>query len=247
MQEIIQKILKNEIMYYVVVPIILPIIGWIKSWYDIRIKNRKMGYWKLKYRRATSFYDIAIKTYLYMLINLIVMAVIRLLCTFWIEERLTYIIGVLTCSIVNLVIVICFVKNPKTKIEFYTDGRKKQLLLFILGFIFSIGFVEMYLKKYQFTISAIYFLALIIWACFLAKYTDMVYILDKSCADIYVNGSEAVKCIYAGSMKKNGNWIYVVRYVGEYYEEIRIKESEIVRIDYYGEPDIIIQKLSLKR
>lgn len=205
MQEIIQKILKNEIMYYVVVPIILPIIGWIKSWYDIRIKNRKMGYWKLKYRRVTSFYDIAIKTYLYMLINLIVMAVIRLLCTFWIEER------------------------------------------FILGFIFSIGFVEMYLKKYQFTISAIYFLALIIWACFLAKYTDMVYILDKSRADIYVNGSEAVKCIYAGSMRKNGNWIYVVRYVGEYYEEIRIKESEIVRIDYYGEPDIIIQKFSLKK
>lgn len=84
-------------------------------------------------------------------------------------------------------------------------------------------------------------------ALLLVKCMDMVYILDKSCADIYVNGAETVKCVYAGSIRKNGNWIYVDRYIEDYYEEIRIKESEIVRIDYYGEPLIDVRKLSLRR
>ena len=90
-------------------------------------------------------------------------------------------------------------------------------------------------------------IALAGWVFVLFKYVDMIYILDKSCADIYVNGAESVKCIHAGSMRKNGGWIYVERYIGDYLEEIRIKESEIVRIDYYGEPLVTVQRLKIFR
>lgn len=247
MQEIIQKILRNEIMYYVVVPVSLPILGWIKNWHDIKVKNRTMGYWKIKYRRSESFYDIALKTYICMMINIFVVGVIKALSSFWLEKRLTYIICGFICSIVNSVIVICVVKKPKTKIELYTDGRIKQFLLFMLDFIFSIGFWTTSSGKYQYIISLTFGMSLFFWALLLVKYMDMVYILDKSWADIYVNGAETVKCVYAGSIRKNGNWIYVDRYIEDYYEEIRIKESEIVRIDYYGEPIIDVRKLSLRR
>lgn len=175
------------------------------------------------------------------------MGVIKTLASFWLEKRLTYIICGFICSIVNSVIVICVVKKPKTKIELYTDGRIKQLLLFMLDLIFSIGFWTSSFGKYQYIVSLTFGMSLFFWALLLVKCMDMVYILDKSCADIYVNGAETVKCVYAGNIRKNGNWIYVDRYIEDYYEEIRIKESELVRIDYYGEPLIDVRKLSLRR
>ena len=181
------------------------------------------------------------------MINIFVVGVIRILGSLWLEKRLTYIICGFICSTVNSVIVICVIKKPKTKIELYADGRTKQLLLFTLDLIFSIAFWAMPFKKYQYIVSLAFGMSLIFWTLLLVKCMDMVYILDKSCADIYVNGAETVKCVYAGSIRKNGNWIYVDRYIEDYYEEIRIKESEIVRIDYYGEPLIDVRKLSLRR
>lgn len=44
-------------------------------------------------------------------------------------------------------------KKPKTKIELYTDGRIKQLLLFMLDLIFSIGFWTSSFGKYQYIVS----------------------------------------------------------------------------------------------
>lgn len=112
-----------------------------------RCRKSYKRYWKIKHRRSDSFYDIALKTYIYMMINIFVMGVIRILISFWLVKRLTYIICGFICSIVNSVIVICVVKKPKTKIELYTDGRTKQLLLFMLNLIFSIGFWVTPFKK----------------------------------------------------------------------------------------------------
>ncbi|MBD5520218.1 MAG: hypothetical protein HDR03_03180 [Lachnospiraceae bacterium] len=246
MLEIIHKILKNEIMYYVIVPIILPIFGWIKNWYDIKVKNKKMGYWKIKYRRGYSFYDIAIKTYIYMMINFFIMQLISYICSFWIDEKLSYISFGIIFVVINIIIMFYITKRPQTIIELWTNKRIKQMLLGILCFIFSIGFFMELVTKYQYALLIAYGVALIVWSILLFKCTDKVFILDKPYADIYVDGAETVKCIYAGSMKKNGGWIYVNRDVEGYDEEIRIKESEIVRIDYYGDPLVIIQNLRKK-
>ena len=60
--------------------------------------------------------------------------------------------------------------------------------------------------------------------------------MDNRYADIYVKGSEKAAVAEAGSIKKQGEWIIVKRYVNGYEEELRIRESDIVRIDYYGDP-----------
>lgn len=76
-------------------------------------------------------------------------------------------------------------------------------------------------------------------------YCDVVFILDNRYADIYVKGSERARFAEAGSIKKLGEWIIVNRYANGYDEEIRIKESDIVRIDYYGRQMLMVEKRKL--
>ncbi len=246
MQEILQKTLENETMYYVIVPITLLILGWIKNWYDIKSKNKKMGYWKIQYRRGNSFYDIARKAYIYMMINLFIMQLLIVIISLWHKNGRLHIALGLIGIVINIIVTVVTLKHPKTKIELYTDGLNKQFLLMFLCIIFSTVFFVP-LINYKNIALFVWGIALAGWVFLLFKYVDMIYILDKSCADIYVNGAESVKCIHAGSMRKNGGWIYVERYIGDYLEEIRIKESEIVRIDYYGEPLVTVQRLKIFR
>ena len=72
-------------------------------------------------------------------------------------------------------------------------------------------------------------------------------ILDNRYADIYIKDNEKAEQAAAGTIKKQGDWIIVRRYIHEYEEEIRIKEEDIVRIDYYGEPIIFIRKFGKRR
>lgn len=247
MVDFVQKIFKNEIMYYVIVPIIIPLFGWVKSWHDINEKNKKIGYWKIKFRRGYSFHDIAIRTYMFMLINMMIMHLLRFVCSFWIEEILSYTIVGFVYVTINIVILNCILKQYKTKMELWTDKRLKKVLLITLCFILSIAFFERLLPEHQYFTKVAFYIGLIGW-CFILFYcSDMIYILDKRYADIYINGTESVKFIYAGNMKKRGGWIYVYRYIDGYEEEIRIKESEIVRIDYYGEPLVDIQNYRTKK
>ena len=132
----------------------------------------------------------------------------------------------------------------KAKIELL---KNKQVLMGMIWFIFSIAFFIALVPKYQYVVESIYCVSLIGWCVFLFKYADMVFILEKSYADIYINGAETVERIHAGNMRKKGGWIYVDKCVEDYEEEIRIKESEIIRIDYYGEPIIYVKVHSRKR
>lgn len=231
-----QRIFKSEIMYYVIVPVCLLLFERINSWYEIKNENRKMGYWKIKIKRAPSFYTIAINLYKLMMINLLIMDIIKYISCFWIKKALSYIIISIIYIIINTLIVVYIAKQPKTKIALLTNQRTKQILMGILWFIFNIVFFLEIIPKYKYIIELIVGIALIRWFIFLSKYADTTFILDKSYADIYINGSEAVKGIYAGSMRKKGGWIYIDRNIEGFDEEIRIKESEIIRIDYYGEP-----------
>lgn len=40
MKEFLLKILNSEIMYYVIIPIVVVILGWIKSGHDLKEKIR---------------------------------------------------------------------------------------------------------------------------------------------------------------------------------------------------------------
>lgn len=75
----------------------------------------------------------------------------------------------------------------------------------------------------------------------------MIFILDKSYADIYVNGNVVAEGVIAGSMRRQGDWVFVAREIEGSFEEIRIREEKITRIDYYGEPVISIEPYFKKR
>ena len=51
MVQTVEKILKSEIMYYVIVPFVIVFLGWIKNGYDLKVKNKELGYWMKKYKK----------------------------------------------------------------------------------------------------------------------------------------------------------------------------------------------------
>ena len=62
MKEILLKIFDSEIMYYVVIPIVIVLLGWVKNERDLKEKNKELGYWMLKCRKIPTFPDIIVTT-----------------------------------------------------------------------------------------------------------------------------------------------------------------------------------------
>lgn len=55
MKEILLRILNSEIVHYVVVPIAIVLLGWVKNERDLKEKNKELGYWMLKCRKLPTF------------------------------------------------------------------------------------------------------------------------------------------------------------------------------------------------
>ena len=211
MKESLLKIFDSEIMYYVVIPIVIVLLGWVKNERDLKEKNKELGYWMLKCRKIPTF---------------------------------PYICGIWYLGI-NAIITFKNCKSQNGKIEFWQDGKLKKKLAITLYLIFAISMLTDFSGKYSWIVEVIFIILLIVWIICLLNYCDVAFILDNRYADIYVKGSESAQFAEAGSIRKHGEWIIVNRYVNGYDEEIRIKESDIVRIDYYGEPMIMVEKRNL--
>lgn len=245
MKEFLLKILNSEIMYYVIIPIVVVILGWIKSGHDLKEKNKELGYWMMKCRKSPTFLDLALKNYIMMTANLIVMSAVRFVLVFWKGTTFSYVISGSLYMGLNGLFAFRNCRSDKGKIELWKDGRRKKVLIITLCMIFGIPFFSELYGKYILAIEIIFAILLLTWAICLYNYCDVAFILDNRYADIYVKGSERAQFAEAGSIKKHGEWIIVNRYVNGYDEEIRIKESDIVRIDYYGGPLIMVEKRKL--
>ena len=247
MKEMLQKTLSSEVMYYVVVPIMVVILGWIKNERDIKEKNKELGYWMLECKKLSTFPDIMLKTYKIMAINLFAtIAVRQILCNCKIMTfSYSYIIFGIWYFSINIVITLWNCKRNNGKIEFWNNGKRKRMLAIMLYLIYCIPFLGEISDKYSLVSETIFIILLIFWINYLFNCCDVAFILDSRYADIYVKGSETAQFAEAGSMRKHGDWIIVNKYANGYDEEIRIKESDIVRIDYYGEPMIMVETRNL--
>ena len=245
MIEILLKILKSETMYYVAIPLIVVFLNWIKNGYDVYKRNKELGYWELKCRKLPTFLDIIMKMYLWMAINSGIMQGIRIGLSLWKSEIYSYILTGIMQLAVNLFIVFLICRDKKIKIEFWTNGTEKKILIGALYVIYGVAFFAELFIKFKYVIELAFTVSLIVWIFFLFKYSDVAFILDNRYADIYIKGSNVAEFAEAGSMDKRGEWVIVNRYINDYDEEIRIKESDIVRIDYYGGPMIAIAKRKL--
>lgn len=245
MKEFLLKIFTSEIMYYVVVPIVVVLLGWIKSERDIKEKNKELGYWMMKCRKSFTFPDIALKIYKMMAINLMVMYIVRVMLYLWKGMIFSYIVSGILYFGINGLLTFLNCRSVKSKIEFWENGKAKGILVITLYFIYGIPFFFKLYGKYVAVVEIVFCVLLSAWVVFLFRFCDVVFILDNRYADIYVKGSESAQFAEAGSIKKYGEWIIVNRYVNGYDEEIRIKESDIVRIDYYGGPMIMVERRKL--
>ena len=246
MKEFLLKIFNSEIMHYVVVPIVVPIVvallGWMKNKHDLKEKNKELGYWMMKWRKLPTFQELALKNYKIFAMNLVIMSIVRLVFVFWKGRIFSYIVSGILYFGLNGIVVFLNCRSANSKMELWKAGRKKELLIFILYMIYGIPFFLDLYGKYVWIAEIIFCTLLLVWAICLLNYFEVAFVLDNRYADIYVKGSEKAQFAAAGSIKKQGEWIIVNRYVNEYDEEIRIKESDIVRIDYYGGPIIIVEK-----
>lgn len=238
----VQKILQSEIMYYVIIPLAIVVLNWIKNWLDVKGKNKELGYWMKKCKRATTFVDIAMKMYK----KLAVIFFVSIFIIFYIfsttGELLHCIMSGILYFIFGGAVVFQTWRETQTRVEFMTNGKCKKVLILALYFIF--GFA-LFGKMFGNILEIAFLTVLVIWAYFLLKYSDVVFVIEKPYADIYVKGSEKAEYAEAGSIVKQGGWIIVSRYINGFEEEIRIRESDITRIDYYGKPMVFMGKRKL--
>ncbi len=157
----------------------------------------------------------------------------------------SHIVSGILYFLINGLVIFLNCRSVKGKVEFWKSGKCKVALTITLYLIYGIPFfLELY-GKYAVIAEIMFGVLLFVWAVCLFRYCDVAFILDNRYADIYVKGSESAQFAEAGSIKKQGEWIIVNRYVNGYDEEIRIRESNIVRIDYYGGPMIWLEKRKL--
>lgn len=245
MKELLIKILDNNIMYYIIVPLIVVFLGWIKNAYDIKEKNKELGYWIKKYKRLKTFIDISMQVYKWLTFVIIFSMIIRIIVELFKGKLMSYIIGGTIYSIIGIIIVVLVWRKTATKIEFLTNGKSKKILLISLYLIFLFGFFVSGASSTYNIFFILFVIMLLIWIFCLYRYSDIAFILDNSFADIYVKGSDKAELVEAGNIEKKGEWIIVRRYINGYDEELRIKESDIVRIDYYGGPFIYVKKIKI--
>lgn len=245
MKEILLEIIDSEIMYYVVVPFVLMLLGWIKNAHDIKEKNKELGYWMIKHRKMPTFADIAMKLYKALAINLVIVQIAILFVELWKGLLFAYIMCGIVYFGVGALCVILIWKEKNTKVEFMTHGKNKKVLLIFLYLIYALPFFFELYGKYTVIVDFLFAILLSIWMYYLYKYSDIVLVWDNIYADIYINGSEKAEFAEVGSLKKHGEWILVNRHINGCEEEIRIKESDIVRIDYYGGPAYVVLQCRL--
>lgn len=163
----------------------------------------------------------------------------------WKGTLFAYIVSGILYFLISALIVFLSCRSAKVKVEFWTYGRIKMWLIISLYLIYGIPFfIELY-GKYAMIVEIVFGISLFIWACFLILCCDDVFILDNQYADIYVKGGEKAQFAEAGSIKRKGDWIIVNREINGCQQEVRIKESDIVRIDYYGGPIISVESQKL--
>ena len=245
MEEASFVVILINILKGLVFPIIVCIVQQWISKKNIKEKYKGMSYWKMETRREFSFVDIELAAYKYFsIICIIVYGLKGILNIFGVNKISLIGWEILYCSIAAL-FVLYVRKNVKFRKEMLVDKKKKWELIILIFVIQSVPILsEVSNGVYIFNIL-FWGMLLLGWAYCVLEYCDVVRVIEYQYADIYLSENEIIRGIETENIKKKGKWILVKQGVGETRREIRILETQIVRIDYYGEPIIDIEKRKL--
>lgn len=233
----IKKILASSVTHYVVIPILILVAEWIKNACDKKKENKKIGCWLKTYRKPRGFYNMMWRFYISLGVSLFLTVMVREICK---KESIPNIIFDAAYLAISAIIMLIIWKRPVMKSEFLSNGTAKKILIIALYIIYGVYCI----MGADCTIALILFaVGILLWGFFLYKYSDVTYVFENKYADIYIRGNDKIEAVSTMTIRKNGNWIIANRIVNECKEEIRIREDDIVRVDYYGEPIIINKKL----
>lgn len=236
-QSVISKVLDSSVTHYVFIPIIILVAGWIKNACDKKKENKKIGCWLKTYRKPRGFYNMMWRFYISLGVSLFFTVMVREICK---KESIPNIIFVAAYLAISAIIMLIIWKRPVMKSEFLSNGTAKKILIIALYIIYGVYCI----MGADCTIALILFaVGILLWGFFLYKYSDVTYVFENKYADIYIRGNDKIEAVSTMTIRKNGNWIIANRIINECKEEIRIREDDIVRVDYYGEPIIINKKL----
>lgn len=124
----------------------------------------------------------------------------------------------------------------------YAEKRTEKMTLLLSNYIifimiFCTGWIEMdYLCLYEIGLTVV----VVIWAAFLIKVSNATTIIYHKYADIYLKTGGKIERIQTYSIKKEKEIVTMLQENDE--KEIHIREEDIRRVDYYGEPICKVRK-----
>lgn len=242
MEEMTPIIIISDIITKVIFPVIVFIVQrWISK-KDVNEKNKGLGWWKMSARREFGFVDIALSAYQYFVIVFVSVYVIKGMINIFTIWEISFIVwGILYLSIAALFVLYVSI-NVKVRVEMKADRNNKWKHIISLYLICSIPLFSKVPLKFYILNILFFTLLLLCWVYCLFEYCDMAYIIDHKYADIYVREGEVVKCIETDSIQKKGEWVIGQKEGNVGKQEIRVRENDIVRMDYYGQSIIRIEK-----
>jgi|GEM_PF-2074520 hypothetical protein len=233
-------ILDNNLMYYVIVPLGTLVLGWLKSAYDIRKKNIEMGAGVKKYKRVKDFTDVAMRMYIRLAIICMLLIIMREIAYIFFNKKRVYITSIIIYVAMNILLLIWNHNKVLTRLEFLTDKKWKRMLIGSLCLVYFYAFLVVDIRaKTELVHTLIFAIILATWSvCLNKKCGVSFFIIDYGLADLHLKSGEKIEAALTETIQKRGKWITLKRYISDHEEEICVREDDVVRIEYYGEPAI---------
>lgn len=223
--------MKIEYIYYIIIPIIVTILGWLLP----LIKSNGIGNtWKCKKRAdsLSNFFKLTFIIFLMVCVGIFVADFIQMIINGLFSKKLiareTFLD--IAIAVIMFIVYITFLYINK-KCKFITVRKKsgkirKFLSHALIVMLFLILTMAFWTKNNYNNILSLAYIIVMVTSIFV--YDTKIYI-EYPIADIYIEGEEAITNIDVNNMSNNKHFL-IIKHNNS---EIRILQNRITRIDYH--------------
>lgn len=230
MKDVAYRFINNNITFYVVVPFLILVLGWIKNEYD-RINQRtniRVG----EYRNVCPFLKLynhfLTPIYSYDSLVMVVYAIIECYLA-KIQRQVKEIFYIVTC-ILGIIYLVVVAKNLKYRIELLKH-RKCKIIYFALTEIIQIIPIAYYENN---NLAYVWCGIIIGMYCLANIFSDHIVIYYNRYVSLTLIDGKKLKDIRIDKINTKRKWLLIDTTKNDEIGEVRIKESSVVKIEYYG-------------
>lgn len=227
----------DNMIYYVIMPVFLLVMQWIKKWRDTKRKNKNSSLWKVNYRVRRPFWEVSL---IFIFVISLIILPFSILSELWNNIYYKIFLQVL-CFVIYIFIFKLMKKITIVRIEFLKCKAGKMFMLLVLGVIMPLPITY----SSRLDVISIWLPLVLGWCSLIYFGSDRIITYDMTYANIYICGEEPIKYVMVDDIEKHGSWISVAKYGKNGYQEIKIKENQIERIDYFGDPLLVVENVNL--